>query len=50
VVKKKEAERIDKENHKIMERLVNQNAIMSIKKLEKDFSESRKYKQMREKS
>jgi hypothetical protein len=49
-VKRKEAERIDKENHKIMERIVSQGPILSTKKLVQDYEEVKKIKKMKEKA
>ncbi|CDW76589.1 UNKNOWN [Stylonychia lemnae] len=47
-VKKKEAERIDTENQKIMERIVNQNPSLSSKKMHQDYQETKKYKKLKE--
>lgn len=47
-VKKKEAERIDSENQKIMERIVNQNPSLSSKKMHHDYVEQLKYKRLKE--
>ena len=43
-IKKKEAERIDSENQKIMSRIVNSGPFLSAKKMEKDYKEALKFK------
>lgn len=48
VNKKKEAERIDTENQKIMERIVSQGPSLSSKQMAKDYVESVKLKKMKE--
>lgn len=49
-LKKKEAERIDKENQKIMERIVSQGPRLSTKQMQKDYQDTLRYKRMKEKS
>ena len=46
-VKKKEAERIDHENQKIMERIVNQNPSLSSKKMQQEYLDTIKYKKLK---
>ena len=49
-MKKKVAQQIDSENHKIMERIVSQGPIMSTKKLQKEYEEIKKIKKMKDKT
>ena len=47
--KKKEAERIDAENQKIMERIVSQGPSLSSKQMFREYQENLKYKKLKEK-
>ena len=51
IIKKKEAERIDRENQKIMERIIKQGPSVSSKKLEQEYKETTlRFKKMKQKT
>ena len=45
-----QAERIDKENHKIMERIVSQGPMLSTKKMAQEYAEMKKIQKLKQKN